>query len=86
MRFSRLRQDKPVIPEAVDQAVKKHTRGWGWSGILSGSVGAAVTAALGYWRIVALFVGLAIAGGIVAFIAGPMIIRRFKAIRAEVAA
>ena len=76
--------ETPVVPASVGKTVKSHTRNWGWGGIASGGVGAAITSALGDWKIVALFAGIGIAGAVVAFIAGPLIVRRFKQIQAEV--
>jgi hypothetical protein len=76
-----------VVPETVEKAVKKQTNGWGWSGIGFGGLGAALTAIAGWpWQIVALFAGIAIAGGLIALVIGPWIVRRVKAIRAEVTA
>jgi muramidase (phage lysozyme) len=76
--------ETPIVPASVGKAVKNHTRNWGWGGIASGGVGAAITSALGDWKIVALFAGIGIAGAVVAFIAGPLIVRRFKQIQEEV--
>lgn len=79
--------EKPVVPEAVDKAVKRQTNGWGWSGLGLGGAGAALTAIAGWpWQTVALFAGVGIAGGLVALVIGPWIVRRVKAIRAEVTA
>lgn len=75
----------PVVPETVDKAVKKQTNGWGWSGIGLGGAGAALTAIAGWpWQTIALFAGLAVAGGIVALVIGPWIVGRVKIIRAAV--
>jgi lysozyme family protein len=77
----------PTVPETVDHAVKNQTRGWGWSGVGFGGVGAAITAATGLdWRVIAIFVGVAVVGGIVALVVGPQIVRRVKAIRQEIEA
>lgn len=77
--------EKPVVPEAVDKAVKRQTNGWGWSGLGLGGAGAALTAIAGWpWQTIALFAGIGIAGGLVALVIGPWIVRRVKAIRAEV--
>ena len=79
--------DKPVVPEAVEKAVTKQTNGWGWSGLGLGSAGALLTAVGGWpWQTIAIFAGIGAAGGIVALVVGPWIVRRVKAIRAEVTA
>lgn len=75
----------PVVPETVDKAVKKQTNGWGWSGVGLGGAGAALTAIAGWpWQTIALFAGLAVAGGVVALVIGPWIVGRVKTIRAAV--
>lgn len=77
--------DTPVVPETVEKAVKKQTNGWGWSGIGLGGAGAALTAIAGWpWQTIALFAGLGVAGGLLALVIGPWIVRRVKVIRAEV--
>lgn len=69
----------PVVPEAVDRAVKTQTDGWGWSGIGIGGAGAALTAVAGWpWQTIAVFAGIGVAGGLVALVIGPWIIRRVK--------
>lgn len=79
--------DKPVVPEAVEKAVTKQTNGWGWSGLGLGGAGAALTAIAGWpWQTIAIFAGIGVAGGILALVIGPWIVRRVKAIRAEVTA
>lgn len=79
--------EKPVVPEAVDKAVKTQTNGWGWSGVGLGGIGAALTAIAGWpWQTIAVFAGIGIAGGLVALVIGPWIVKRVKAIRAEVGA
>lgn len=81
------KMEVPIVPEAVDKAVKTQTDGWGWSGIGIGGAGAALTAIAGWpWQTIAVFAGIGIAGGLVALVIGPWIIRRVKAIRAEAAA
>lgn len=76
----------PVVPEAVDKAVKTQTDGWGWSGIGIGGAGATLTAIAGWpWQTIAVFAGIGVAGGLVALVIGPWIIRRVKAIRTEAA-
>jgi muramidase (phage lysozyme) len=79
--------EKPVVPEAVEKAVTKQTNGWGWSGLGLGGAGALITAIGGWpWQTIAIFAGIGAAGGIVALVVGPWIVRRVKAIRAEVTA
>lgn len=79
--------EKPVVPEAVEKAVTKQTNGWGWSGLGLGGAGAAMTAIAGWpWQTIAIFAGIGVAGGILALVIGPWIVRRVKAIRAEVTA
>lgn len=79
--------EKKVVPEAVEKAVTKQTNGWGWSGLGLGSAGAALTAIAGWpWQTIAIFAGIGVAGGILALVIGPWIVRRVKAIRAEVTA
>jgi lysozyme family protein len=78
--------DQPVVPATVEKAVKKQTNGWGWSGVGAGGIGAAITAATGLdWKVIAIFAGIGVVGAIVALVIGPQIVRRVKAIRAEVA-
>lgn len=77
----------PTVPKDVDKAVKRQTNGWGWSGLGLGGIGTAITAVAGWpWQTIALFAGIAVAGGVVALVIGPLVVRRVKAIRAEVAA
>jgi muramidase (phage lysozyme) len=77
--------NQPYVPPAIEKAVKKQTNGWGWSGIGLGGAGAALTAIAGWpWQTIALFAGLAVAGGIVALVIGPWIVGRVKTIRAAV--
>ncbi|MFC3209452.1 hypothetical protein ACFOHJ_24815, partial [Aquamicrobium soli] len=79
--------EKPVVPVEVEKAVTKQTNGWGWSGLGLGGAGALVTAIGGWpWQTIAIFAGIGAAGGIVALVVGPWIVRRVKAIRAEVTA
>lgn len=79
--------ETPVVPTAVDKAIKKQTNGWGWGGIGLGTVGTALTAIAGWpWQSIALFAGIATAGGVVALVIGPWIVRRVNAIRQEVGA
>lgn len=79
--------EKPVVPEEVEKAVKKQTNGWGWSGVGLGGAGAALTAVAGWpWQTIAIFAGIGVAGGLVALVIGPWIVKRVKAIRAEVTA
>lgn len=83
----RVEVEKPIVPETVEKAVKAQTNGWGWSGIGLGGAGAALTAIAGWpWQTIAIFAGIGVAGGLVALVIGPWIVRRVKAIRAEVAA
>jgi len=77
--------EKTTVPDAVDKAVEKQTNGWGWSSFGLGSIGAALTTIAGWpWQTIAVFAAVAVAGGIVALVIGPLVIRRIKAIRAEV--
>jgi muramidase (phage lysozyme) len=77
--------ETPVVPKDVDKAVKKQTNGWGWSGIGLGTIGTALTAIAGWpWQTIALFVGVGVAGGLVALVIGPWIVRRVNAIRTAV--
>jgi hypothetical protein len=79
--------EKPVVPVDVEKAVTKQTNGWGWSGLGLGGAGALITAIGGWpWQTIAIFAGIGAAGGIVALVVGPWIVRRVKAIRAEVTA
>lgn len=79
--------EKKVVPERVDKAVTKTSRNWfGWAG------GAGtLTGLYGYLddvnvQIIAIGAGLVLAGGLIYLVFGPIIIRRIKAIRAELEA
>ncbi|WP_244483236.1 hypothetical protein [Mesorhizobium sp. 1M-11] len=77
--------ETPVVPVAVDKAVKKQTNGWGWSGVGLGTVGTVLTAIAGWsWQTVALFAGIAMIGCLVALVIGPWIVHRVNAIRTAV--
>lgn len=86
-KFIDVPKPEPTVPQTVESAVKTQTHGWGWSGVGLGGVGTAITAATGLpWQTVALFAGLAVVGGVVALVVGPLIIQRIRAIREAIEA
>lgn len=79
--------EKPIVPVAVDKAVKKDTNFWGWFVGLFGAGGAGLSGIMdGDWRMTLTFVGVACVGLLILLVLGPLIVRRVKAIRAEIEA
>lgn len=79
--------EKKVVPERVDKAVTKVSRNW-----LGGlGAGGFVTSLFGYLddfniQLIGIGIALAVAGFVIYLLLGPLIIRRIKAIRAELEA
>jgi putative chitinase len=86
-RVAPVTEEKPVVPEIIDEEVKKVTRWPGWlTGLVSG-LGGSVSAFLGAdWKVIAAFGGVALGGVLVAVVLGPVIVRRIKAVRKAVEA
>jgi hypothetical protein len=50
--------NQPYVPPTIEKAVKKQTKGWGWSGIGLGDAGAALTAIAGWpWQTICAVCG-----------------------------
>jgi putative chitinase len=79
--------EKPVVPVAVDKAVKKDTNFWGWFIGLFGTGGVGISWLKDAdWQTIITFGGIAVVGALILLVLGPLIVRRVKAIRAEIEA
>lgn len=79
--------EKQVVPKDVDRAVKKESRNWlGYLGSAGGVTGFYGLLDNVNVQIIVAGVGLIVLGGLVYLFLGPMIVRRVKAIRAEIEA
>lgn len=78
---------KPVVPEAVDKAVKKQTNGGSWLIGASGVAGTAVTGAFGAsWQTIVAVGAVALIALLLLFIMRRQIIAAVKEVRGEVEA
>lgn len=79
--------EKPVVPKEIDKEVKKNTNFWGWLVGILGTAGGGISGVLGADKqTIITFGGVAVVGLLIVLVLGPMIVRRLKAIRAEIEA
>jgi N-acetylmuramoyl-L-alanine amidase len=79
--------DKPVVPQSVDQAVQKTSQQGGWLSGIGAVAGSGLSAVLGAdWETVAVIGGVGVGVGILALVAGPVIVSRIRSIRQAVEA